>query len=254
MKKAIALLLALLVLCAGTALAAEWRPEQPYPGVPEIDLTQSLGYVMFAPNEALAAELACQYLYVYLPRTDVVAGEGLLRVYGDGGELWNTPMNGDAVTLRPMRDNEMALYQWQSGLCFEIKLARTLPLNESCYVNLDPNCIVVPDLELGNKAISSPDEWPILVSGDYGVGSMTYQRDGKTVSTPVAGDTIHFDLTLGGNAAMAALYSPDASVSFSINSYAESCKVTGEVTGDAPTWGVLFLDANNNELARVMFD
>lgn len=254
MKKTISLLLALLVLCAGTALASEWQPGRPYPGVPEIDLTQSLGYVMFAPNEAQRAELACQYLYVYLPRTDVVAGDGLLHVYGGSGELWNAPMNTEAVTLRPMRDDEMALYQWQSGVCFEIKLAQTLPLNERCYVNLDANCIIVPEIELGNQDISGPDEWPILVSGDYGVGSMTYQRDGGTVSAPAAGDTIRFDLTLGGDAAMAALYSPDASVNFPVSSYSASCEVTGEVTSDAPTWGVIFLDANNNELARVMFD
>ena len=254
MKKAISLLLALLILCTGTALATEWQPGRPYEGVPEIDLTQSLGYIIFYPNDTLNVEHACQYLYVYLPRTDVEVGSGSLHVQGASGELLTIPMVSDAVTLRPMLDEEMAMFMWQDGVCFEVRLSRTLPLNESCHVELDANCIAVTDSELSNEEIVGPNEWPIFVAGDFGVGSMEYLRGDAAVTAPITGDTIRFDLTIGGDAAIASIYSPDASVNFTANSFTESGEVIGEITGDAPFWGVIFLDANGNELGRVMFD
>lgn len=254
MKKAITLALALLMLCAGTALASDWQPGKPYEGVPEVDLTQSLGYVMFYPNSELAVNHACQRLYVYLPRTDVKAGSGSLHLYGGSGEIWSTVMDAEAVTLRPMREAEMEMFQWEDGVCFEIKLGHSLPLNEQCYVNLDVNCIVVEGSDLGNQAIKGPDEWPVLVGGDFGVGGVEYLHDGAITLAPTAGDAIRFDLTVGGDVALAAMYSPDASVSFAVGAYSESCEVVGEVTGDTPTWGVIFLDANGNELGRVAID
>lgn len=251
MKKAISLVLALLILCTGTALASEWQPGKPYEGVPELDLTQSLGYVMFRPNDILTVDYACQSLFIYLPRTDVKAGSGSLHLYGSSGEIWSVPMDSEAVAIRPMQEDEMALFQWQDGICFEIRLARTPSLGDAGYVTLDANCIVVEDSDLGNQAITGPDEWPILVAGDFGVGGLEYLRDRDSVIDPTAGDTIRFDLTLGGEAAMAAIYTPDASVNFTVSSFTESCEVFGEVTGDAPVWGVMFLDADGHELGRV---
>ena len=254
MKKVISLLLALSMLCVGSALAAEWQPGKPNEGVPEVDLTQKLGYMMFSPNSVLTVDTACQRLYVYLPRTDVEAGEGSLHVYGSAGEIWSTPMASEAVTLRPMSADEMALFHWQDGVCFEIRLAISLPLNEGCHVTLDENCIVTSEGGIGNPAITGAQEWPVQVTGDYGVGGLQYLRDGEAVLAPAAGDTIRFDLTLGGDAVIASIYSTDASVAFDLGAYEASGEVTGQVVGDAPVWGVVFLDANGAQIGSVVFD
>lgn len=254
MKKAISLLLILALLCTGVALASEWQPGKPYEDVAEVDLTESLGYMIFSPNNILTTEYACQRLFIYLPRTDVKAGDGSLHIYDSHGEFWSAPMASEAVSLRPMHEDEMTLLHWEDGVCFEIRLGRTLPLNESCYVNLDAYCIATLEGNIGNPAITGTEEWQVMASGAYGVGGLTYLRDGETVAVPTAGDEIRFDLTMDGDAAIAAIYSPDGSVSFDVNSFSESCEVIGEVTGDAPAWGVVFLDAGGAELAHVNFD
>lgn len=254
MKKVIALLLVLAMLCAGTALASEWKPGQPNQGLPEIDLTESLGYMMFSPNSVLTADLVCQRLYVYLPRTDVKAGEGSLHVYDGTAEIGTVPMASEAVTLRPMSEDERTLFHWEDGVCFEIRLASSLPLNAACHVELDANCIVTSDGGVGNPAVTGAEEWPVQATGEYGVGGLQYLRDGEAVTAPAAGDTIRFDLTLGGDAAKAAIYSPDASVAFDLNAYEESGEVIGQVVGDAPSWGVVFLDADGAQVGFVSLD
>lgn len=250
MKK-LALLLALALLCAGTALASEWQPGQPNEGAPEIDLTTSLGYMMFSPNSVIPAEHIGQRLYVYFPRTDVQAGEGSLRVLDAEGEILAVPMASDAVTLRPMNDDEKALFHWQDGVCFEVRLDTSLPFGVPCHVNLDARCVVTLEGDLGNPPITGPDEWPVQVTGDFGVGSLRYLRDGQPVATPAAGDTIQFDLTMGGDAAIASMYSPDASVQFEQGAYDQSGPVVGQVVGDAPTWSIVFLGADGARVGVV---
>jgi hypothetical protein len=53
-------------------------PSQPYKGVPPVDLTKKLGYMVLAPlnNENVGAALTS--LKIYLPRADVKAGAGTL--------------------------------------------------------------------------------------------------------------------------------------------------------------------------------
>lgn len=254
MKKAIAMLLALALLCAGSALASEWQPGKPYKGVPEMDLTQVLGYMVFSPNSGLTADLVCQRLYLYLPREDVEAGEGSLRVFDGEKEVCAVPMTSEAVTLRPMTEEEKTMLQWQGGVCFEVRLTSSLPLNKSRYVNLDADCVVTLEGGIGNIPVTGTNEWLVQATGDYGVGGLTYLRDGEAVLAPAAGDTIRFDLTLGGDAAIASIYSPDASVAFDLGSYMESGEVVGQVVSDAPSWGVVFLSAEGVQVGYAALD
>ena len=70
--------------------AGGWREglsaAKPYEGVPEVNLSERMGYMMFGPVNGKSIENSCQRICVYLPRTDVKAGEGLLHVCAAGEE------------------------------------------------------------------------------------------------------------------------------------------------------------------------
>ena len=259
MKRAISLMMALLLVCMGAALASGWQndlsPSKPYADVPEVDLTETLGYVMFSPNAGSDAEHGCQYLRVYLPRTDVKAGEGALSVCDNkGGEVAHIAMSdAEAVVARAMQDDELDWYLWGEGTCFEIRLSTGLEVNKDYFVKIEGNAIVSEDGSVGNGAITDDSAWAFRVTGDYGVSSLEYLRDGKAVLAPQAGDAISFDLVLDGDAAAAVVYGYGDSVNFVETTYEKSGKITGEVTADAPEWGVIFLDEEGNPLDQVEF-
>lgn len=259
MKRIMALALALVLLTIGVQMAAaeEWSSSKPYGGVPEIDLTQKLGYMVFYPNESMAPEGLCDRLYIYLPRDDVQAGDGLLLLYTAAGEVWRTRMNDEScVTLRPLTAGEMDSLMWKAGVCFEIALPRSLTIGESYTVNLEKGCIVAG--EVTNVQIGGKDAWTFEVKGDYGMNAIEYRRlqpNGKyeeMITAPQAGDEIRFDLVLGGQVVAASLYS-NGTVSFQPNYLTESGEVTGIVTGESPSWGVIFLDANGNVVSQADF-
>ena len=263
MKRIIAWALVMVLAMTGTAMAAEWEeglgPNKPYTGEPEIDLETKLGYVMFYPQTDAPVENACQRLYIYLPREDVTAGDGTLYLFTDeDGEIWSVAMNdAEAILQRSINEAELIGLLWGSGMCFEVLLPRTLELGKTYYVNLSRGCIVtdngVENPQIGETA------WKFTVEGDYGVSGMEYRRlltDGsyeEQILNPEIGDEIRFDLVLGGDAAMAAIYKYHDSVDFVTTTFSESCEVIGEVTSEEPVWGVIFLDAAGNQLNRVEF-
>lgn len=263
MKRIAAMALAILMLCAGMAQAAEWpegtSPSKPYTGEPELNLEEQLGYIMFYPAADLSAENACQRLYVYLPRQDVQAGEGELYLFTDeDGQIWKTAMNdSDVVTVREISEAELEGLLWGGGACFEIRLPRTLELGKTYYVNMTRGCIVtengVENPQIGGQA------WTLLAEGEYGVSGMEYRRPLRNgsyeeqIAHPEIGDEIRFDLVLGGDAVIAALYRYNGSVDFLTTTFVASCEVIGEVTAENPIWGVMFLDAEGKELNRVEF-
>ena len=59
-------------------------PQQPYKGVPPVDLTKKLGYMVLDPLNNENVSTAINSLVIYLPRTDVQAGDGSLRLYEKG--------------------------------------------------------------------------------------------------------------------------------------------------------------------------
>lgn len=259
MKRLFAILLAMLMLCACVAQAAEWAdgksPSKPYSGVPEVNLSENIGYMMFYPNPTMRIQYACQRLFIYLPREDVKAGNGQLHLYTqEDGEIWSTMMsNPIAVTVRPATEEELTGLMWGSGTCFEIKLPKTLELNKYYYVNLERNCIVTLDGMLDNPEVGGTTDWGFTVGGMYGVSGMEYLRDGETALYPMAGDTIRFNLVLGGDAVQAVLFAYNDSVNFPLTLFTYGGEITGSVSAGSPAWGVIFLDAEGNELQIVEF-
>lgn len=246
MKRIVALTLTMLLLCAATAQAAQWRdglsPSQPYSGVPEVDLSEQMGYMMLYPNEMAPAAHGCQKLFIYLPREDVKAGDGVFYLYTEKGtEVFRASMNDTAVVMqRAATEAELEGLLWGSGTCFEIVLPRTLDLGGAYFANMERGGIVTQD-GIDSPEIGGKDAWAFAVEGDYGVSAMEY-ADGE----------VSFELMLGGEAAQALLYGDD-SVFFAQTLQNENGTVTGRVNSDTPHWGVLFLDEQGNELNRIEF-
>ena len=263
MKRAIALALAMLLL-GGAVAAADWRegtsPAMPYDGVPEMDLSKQIGYMMFYPQADIPAQNMCQKLCIYLPREDATAGEGVVSLRSEEGkELYSTAMNDEeAVTRRDITEQELDGLMWGGGTCFEIALPKTLELGKTYYVTLDRGCIAAPN-GVENPQMNSTDGWRFTLEGEYGVSAMAYRRAlaggryDERVFSAQAGDEIRFDLVLGGDAVKAVLYGYGDSVDFLTTTYETSCEVTGEVAAPNPSWGVVFLDSEGNELKRIDF-
>ena len=266
MKRLMVLVLVVLMLCAGMAQAAEWReglsPSQPYVGVRPVDLDEHMGYMMFYPSAKMQAENACQRLFIYLPREDVKVGNGTLYlcVEGESTPIWSTVMtNAEAVEQREITEEELTGLLWGGGTCFEILLPKSLEFGKNYFVNMTRDCIVTTDGKLDNPEVGGTEAWGFTLQGEYGVGGMEYRRpapDGSYVDgimKPQAGDEIRFDLVLGGNATMAVIYGYNDSVDFDVTSFDESGEVVGSVMTEYPMWGVMFLDAQGQEVDRVEF-
>ena len=259
MKKWIAAVLAMLMLCAGMAQAAEWpegkSPSKPYLNLPEINLNQNIGYMIFSPSAIVPVQYSCQRLFIFLPREDVKAGDGKLHLYSEkGSKIWSTTLSNDeAVTKREIAEDELEGLMWGGGTCFEIKLPKTLDLGKSYYVNLDEGCLVAEDDSVRNLAVTGSDKWAFSVDGEFGVSGVEYLHEGEATLSPASGDAIRFDLQLGGEAVSAVLISYENSVSFYNTKYSQSVEVKGSVTGGSPKWAVRFLDAANNVIEEVTF-
>ena len=265
MKKAIALLLLVLLMFAGVAQAAEWSegttPSQPYLGVPEVDLSKDFGYLMLYPNEILSAEHFCQRLFIYTPREDVEASDAnfyLCSEENPNGAIWSTAMNNtDVITVRPITEAELIGLLWGGGTCFEVFLPETLVLGQSYFVNMEEGCIVSHD-GVKSPTIGGVDSWSFSLDGEYGISAMQYRRPhGRSyeegVLNPKAGDEVRFDLVLGDTAEMAVIYRGNDSVDFEETTYDQNGEVIGYVTGENPVWGVLFMDNLGNQVDRIEF-
>ncbi len=264
MKKLIALFVALLLLYAVPASAAQWAdgrsPQQPYLGVPAVDFTQTLGYMMFYPNAKMDVGTGVRTLFVYLPREDVYAGSGelTLRTQEDR-DAWTIAFNDTQyVHQREMVEDELVSMQWGSGTCFEITLPVSVKIDRHYYVDLARDCIISNDNTVSNPARDGEETWSFDTKSEYGVSEMSYRRmlaDGsyeEGIVNPQPGDEIRFDLVLGGEAKTAALFQLSGA-NFTTASYTESAEVIGSVTEDDPAWGVLFLDASGNQIAQITF-
>lgn len=255
MKRIIALCCAALLLWTGAAQAAEWREgltaAKPYPTLPQVDLAGELGYMMFYPNKGMSPDTFCETLYVYLPREDVMAGEGVLQLntVEDGSVLRIAMNDKEVIRQRAMSEEELELWMWGSGSCFEIQLPQALDFGRSYYVTMSQGCIVTQD-GISSPAMNDREAWRFDLAGEYGVGGLARHRlptDGQD------GIEISFHLELGGDAKSAVLYSRDASVDFPISYFSESSQVKGVAAGDSPAWGVMFFDAQGSKLDQLEF-
>ncbi len=333
-KLALALAAALALACAGAAGAEEngWREglsaAKPYEGVPEVDLSEKLGYIVYSPMNSQEAKNSCQRLFIYLPRKDVKAGDGLVRLYSEEDEpLWESAMsNEEAIEQRDMTSAELNSLLWGDGTCFVMRLPKSLELGKTYYINMEEGCIQTADGKLSNPEMDGKYAWRFAVVGDYGVNSMEYRRpiptltpeptpeptatpeptdtpeptatpqqsgtpdpamtqapsatpevdpeleallalangitpeptatpeiEYETRQRPEAGDEIHFELVIGGEAAEAVLYGYNGTVDFPLVTFHESGEVFGKVLKEDPAWGVMFLDDQGNELNRAEF-
>ena len=272
MKKLAALILVFL-FCLTSAQAAEWAegrsPAQPYAGVPEVNLEETMGYIMLYPRVKMPAERFCDVLEIYLPREDLALGDGSLTLCDADGEVAKISFaDSDLVELRPLEEVELEALLWGSGMCIDVHLPVSLKFDHTYYVRMDANCFSAVDGKLKSLPITynkkEPDKqaWSPVLGGDYGVSGLYYsapaeQPEGEEPAAEApaepklnheVGDVIHFDLVLGGDAKVAVAYSENGSVEFEIPEYSESGPVTGTIVGEELSWGVVFLDENGDVL------
>lgn len=278
MKKLVAMLLACL-LCVSVAYAGEWpeglSPAKPHPLKDEINLDESMGYIMLFPNTKLPVERFCDVLEIYLPREDLERGEGSIKLCDETGELLSISFTDEKrVELRPLEDAELPRY-WGGGTCVEVHLPVSLRFNTDYYVLMDEGCFTASEGKVKNPPITSNEAWKPVLQGDFGVSGLYYSAPaeeapatneaGDVVETEApagetaeivpkdtheVGDEIHFDLVIGGDAKMAVIFSENDSVRFDVQQYTESCSVTGKITKEDLDWGVVFLDENGDLIQK----
>ena len=259
MKKIVCALLALMLMTSA-ALAAEW-PEgcsaaKPYANTPEVDLTQSMGYIILYPNTRvnMDAQHFCDLIKMFLPREDIVLGEGNIRVYSNGNVVETINCADDShVVLRAMTEDELTWLMWGSGVCIEAYLTDSLTMGQSYYVQMEENCFTAADGTLKNRSVTTNDAWVLNVVGDYGISALRYTpaEGNEHKVKPGEGDQITFDLVIGGDAKYAVVFSDNDSVSFETPEFTESGTITGTVTKDEVNWGIVFLNEEGVTLDAV---
>ena len=273
---------ALLMICAlllGTASAASWRegtsPAQPYLGKPAANLERSLGYFMLYPRAKMPARSFCDSLVVYLPREDVRVGTGMLKLYqADGTQLLTVDVgDGSSVVIEPMTETELTSLMWGGGVAYRIRLPFSLAVGEEYRATLDAGAIAVTDSTVVNGPIGETNPWVIPVGGEFGVRGLNYRlgkpdfnpaevgpdyvyddTEGEVTYEPVMGDTVSFDILLGGEATTAVIYDKDESFYFKKDTYTVAdadenglIHVSGKIVSpELGSWGILFQDEAGN--------
>ena len=281
---------ALLAGAHGISAAAEWReglgPAKPYEGVPELNLEETMGYTMLFPRANMPASNFCDVLELYLPREDIVRGEGKIQLYDENGLVCESSFaDPEQIEIRPLDEQELKGLMWGGGTCVCAHLPVSLSMGGSYYVHMDAGCFSAADGKVTSLAIAKNDAWVPVLNGDFGINALSYREGGAeklepsteieepkeaaegseekkeeekkegpdfsefpVTLTPHAGDALTFSLVLGGDAASAVVYSEDNSVLFDETEYTESAQVNGRIVNDKITWGMVFLDANGNVL------
>ena len=258
MKKLIALILVCLI-CLTSAYAAEWReglsPEKPSTHMQKVDFKTTLGYFVMWPTPKFPALRFCDVLEMYLPRDDIELGEGKITLYDDDGEIAVMDCaDPSQVELRLLEESELTDHMWGCGCCMEVHLPVSLEFDKNYYVFMDEGCLVDPVNGTKSLPLNSPTQWNPLLKDEFGVGGLRYLKPAdegekaETTFTPVVGDTVQFDLKLGGDATEAVVFSENDSVYFEPFQFTESGTITGTVTGDDVSWGIIFLDAEGLQL------
>lgn len=256
MKKIIALIL-VLAMCAGVgAMAAEWAeglgPQKPYTGSPEVDFNETFGYMMFAPVNGGTVAPGEQMLSIYLPREDVQAGEGELKLFTkENGLVEEIAISAETMVGRVLNDDELEGLMWGGGMVFEIALAKPLELNFNYYVQMSKGCMVSPDFEVASPAISGKKAWTFNTEVASYVESMTYchmvegQDELTSVETPLVGDSAKLSVVIGEDAAAAALYCDAGIIAPEATYFEETTETTVHfpVNGEVK-WGIIFLNAD----------
>ena len=205
MKK-IALMAALaMMMTALPVQAAEWKeglgPQQPYAGVPEVDLTQTMGYIMLYPRDKMPAEHFCDSLNIYLPREDIARGTGELHLYDDEGEVYSVSFGDESqVQFLSLTEEELNGLMWGGGTNVSIKLPVSLEMKKHYYVLMDEGCFTASNGGVVSLPVNKEGAWVPVVNGDFGVQNLAYRKaaaptaaatttDAATTTTPAASTT-----------------------------------------------------------------
>ena len=252
MKKLAALIL-ICVLFVSTAYAAEWTDgrsaAQPYAGVPEVNLDETMGYIMLFPRAKMPAQNYCDVLEIYLPREDLVLGEGSLTLCNAEGELEKISFaDSERVELRPLEEPELEGLMWGGGMCIEVHLIKSLSFDENYYILMDDGCFTAAEGKLQSLAITSNEAWVPVITGDYGVSGLSdaadfidtqfYTNDeGKTVnlSEELVGTTIEYFSSLvermnNGDDAVLKLIDEESDLYKQVNAMSGDGSVTHEMS------------------------
>lgn len=272
MKKLIALILVCLI-CATTAYAAEWReglsPAKPSTGSDEKDFSKSLGYLIAWPQTKFPALRFCDVLVIYMPRDDVALGEGKITLCDSEGEIAVMDCSDPVqVELKPLEESELEDMMWGSGSYMMVHLPVSLEFDKSdYYVMMDEGVLYDPANGVKSPAMPKSSNWHPLLQDEFGVSRLYYAKgqaadddeeeaekkaeEVEYTYLPTVGDTVTFDLKLGGSAKEAIIYSENDSMYFSPYQFTESGTVTGNVIGDDVNWGIIFLDEDGKQLDQL---
>lgn len=266
MKKLIALVLVCL-LCMASAYAAEWReglsPNKPSTHMEAVDFNTTLGYFVLWPSQKFSAMRMCDVLEIYLPRDDLALGEGKITLCDEDGEVAVMDCTDPVqVELRPLEEIELEDHMWGCGSCLEVHLPISMEFDKSYYVLMDEGCLYDPANGVKSLPLTDARQWNPLLTDDFGIGSLYYAKGTDPMEpqpekpeftyAPVEGDTVHFNLKLGGDAKEAVVFSENDSVYFDPFQFTESGEVTGTIVSNDVDWGIIFLDEAGEQLDMLM--
>jgi hypothetical protein len=238
------------VLLGGALASAEttatWSngqsPQQPYKGVPPVDLTKKLGYMVLDPLNNENVDPAVNVLNIYLPRDDVKAGAGTLKLYEAGVREPIQEISfadGARVIVSPIGAEALAWLYWESGTQFTVTLDNSLDADKTYTASLGANSIVAPDYGIGNTALDGAKGWTFTTHIDAGVIKRT--RSGEAV--PRVGDKVTVDIKLGNAVASAMIFCESEALVSEDEPLTQSGVLTGRYVKDGPVnWGVALMD------------
>lgn len=264
MKRIFIICFVMIMLCT-TASAAVWQegrgPEKPYSRVPEVDFNKTVGYMIMTPVKGSTVIPGTDILQIFMPRDDVQAHEGTLTLYNKTTKAKaEIGFASEAVTARPMTEEELESLLWGCGTVFEIKLEKGLEPNCEYYVELSEGCIKSPDYEPVSQEYVGKDNWVFNTKTDNVVKNLKYyhEQDGreKTVNATnvKTGDKAKFSVVISGDAVMAAVYYTTGAIEPGDYWFSESgdSYVVFPQSGEV-SWGVVFMNAEGGVVSKAMF-
>ncbi len=240
MKK-IALMAALAMMVTVMPVqAAEWKeglgPQQPYAGVPEVDLTQTMGYIMLYPRDKMPAEHFCDSLNIYLPREDIVRGTGELHLYDDEGEVYAVSFADESqVQILSLTEEEMNGLVCGGGTNISIKLPVSLEMKKNYYVLMDEGCFTASNGSVVSLPVNKEGAWAPVVNGDFGVENLAYRKEVAVVADAAT--------DAAAEAAAAGTSGPSEATAISVNILPEANAGEGTQTSGSTTTTTGGMDA-----------
>lgn len=239
--KRIALMAALAMMVTVMPVqAAEWKeglgPQQPYAGVPEVDLTQTMGYIMLYPRDKMPAEHFCDSLNIYLPREDIVRGTGELHLYDDEGEVYAVSFADESqVQILSLTEEEMNGLVWGGGTNISIKLPVSLEMKKNYYVLMDEGCFTASNGSVVSLPVNKEGAWAPVVNGDFGVENLAYRKEVAVVADAAT--------DAAAEAAAAGTSGPSEATAISVNILPEANAGEGTQTSGSTTTTTGGMDA-----------